>query len=313
MTLYSCYTDCQEFVNDSSVNVETASLIGGNTTLSLACLAGATSLTPVAVTDFPATGSFNAYILDGPNSEIVSATVFGATLSVPAGTQAAHAAGVNVASAGVGGNLADLLIRASAMAENLCNQGPDGDGLARSLFATARTETLAGPSMYRAVFDRDNVLLIKPYHFPVRSVASISVQFGADTPVAVSTTYLVLPDGARVIHVPAPQQIAVNGAPVFYTPYPRGKPFYVTLSYTGGPCNGTTLSSVPYDIKEAVTFIALDRMAFRSNNLGVVMSRRGDVMFQHAAHTRGAGGVGGDSLFLMQAKEKLLPYMRDAL
>jgi hypothetical protein len=313
MTLYTCYTDCQDVVNNSSVNVELASLLGGNTTLAAGVAAAAVSLTPVSTTGFSATGTFQLYILDGANSEIATASVSGGNLSVPAGVAVAHTAGVNLVSAGIAGNLADIILRASSDVENICGQGPDGGD--RSLFQAVRSETFSGPTP-RAVFDRDNQLIVRPYRFPVVSVASASIQFGANVPIGINTTYLVLPDGARQIIIPAAQQYALQGylgVPFNYMPYPRAKPFYATLTYTGGPCAGQSLANVPYDIKEATTYIILDRLAFRSNTLGGTMFRRGDVMFQHAAHTRGGGGSGGggDSLFRMQAREKLGRYIRD--
>lgn len=219
MPLFSTYSDLPDFLANSSPSQDTASLVGGNTTLSVGCAQGATSLTVGSVANFASSGSFPAFILDGASSEVVTASVSGASLSVPAGTLAAHGAGASVSSAGTAGCLADLIATASAMVETKCKQG--AAGLDRSLWQQSRVEKLSGPTL-RAAFDVDHSLVLRPFHFPVASVTSISVQMGAAISANLDTTYLFIPDGAKTLVIPWAQ---VLGTPPLGVSWIGGGPF----------------------------------------------------------------------------------------
>src|SRR5690349_17005026 len=121
----NCYVDVPTFVR-GAMGVETASLLGGNSTLATAASSGATALTVVDGTNFPAG---TCWILDGMNSELVQiSTVAGTTLTLSASTPTtlAHGAGISVATNGTQGSLAEVLVRASAWAEGYCGQGRPG-------------------------------------------------------------------------------------------------------------------------------------------------------------------------------------------
>lgn len=306
MPLFSTYSDLPDFLANSSPSQDTASLVGGNTTLSVGCAQGATSLTVGSVANFASSGSFPAFILDGASSEVVTASVSGASLSVPAGTLAAHGAGASVSSAGTAGCLADLIATASAMVETKCKQG--AAGLDRSLWQQSRVEKLSGPTL-RAAFDVDHSLVLRPFHFPVASVTSISVQMGAAISANLDTTYLFIPDGAKTLVIPWAQVLGTPPLGVSWIgggPFPRNYGFVATLTYTAGPCPGTTLSSVPYPIKEATRLLVLDRLGFRRNPLGAASVRQGDVQQE----MRLRGDTTGRSLLEIRADELLDPYVQ---
>jgi hypothetical protein len=307
--LFSVYTDVPDLLANLSIPaVEVASLVGLNTTLSVGVSLGATALSVGSVSGAPTSGTFTAYILDASGaSERVSASVSGSALSVPAGTLAAHSAGVSVSSAGVGGCLADVIQRASAKLEAICKQGPEGGS--KSLWQASRTETLSGPNQYRAAIDHNQVFTIKPYRFPIISVSGVSLQIGAQASSALDTSFLVIPDGARTLSLPAPNLLTSSAQTVLTQRWPRNVPFWITLTYVGGPCAGPTLDTVPSDIREALYLLVLDYLGFRVNQYGMTMVRRGDVSYTHAAHTRGDAGAEG--LFTSQAKSLLEPYRAD--
>ncbi len=304
--LSSAYTDVVDFLASAVANIETASLIGGNTQLAADATLGAISLqVNSAAAPFPQSGSFTIWILDGPRSERLTASVTDAThLAVPAGTQAAHSASASVSSAGVAGSLADVILQASATVEYKCAQGPDGGE--RGLWQQSRVETLSGPGM-RAAIDRDKTVRVRPFHFPVVSVASIALQFGAQPSTTLDLTYLTLADGARSIEVPSPLFQTSTPPGYLATGYalPRARGFDVTLTYVGGPIAGTTLDAVPYAMKQATFLLILDRLAKRQNPMGVMSMRRGDVQWAYG----GRSSTKAESMLATEAEELLTPYM----
>src|SRR6185437_9499938 len=161
MAIFPIYCDLVEFLSDSAAAIETNSLIGGNATLHASYPAGSTSLVvdPVALAQTYAISGFGsgavsvqARILDGLQCEQVTITNVNTgtstlTLASP-GTQVAHAAGTNIASAGTAGSLAKALVDASRKAETFCRQGPAGVTGITGGNATART---GGPYSIGAV------------------------------------------------------------------------------------------------------------------------------------------------------------------
>jgi hypothetical protein len=309
MATFTVYTDVPDVLTNAALSVETASLIGGNATLTSACAAGATSLSVGSGQAFATSGTFTAWILDGPNSEsIAGCTYSGSSITVPSpGTTYAHAEGVSVSSAGTQGALASFIRDASAAVETYCRQGPDGGN--RSLWQQSWTETISGPYSSRAVIDRDGGISLKPYHFPVTAVSSLTVQYGAQSPVTIDRTYLVLPDAAQIVTVPAAQIIGaiIPGSVGWYGSYlPRNVSFWATLTYTGGPVAGTTLDSVPSDIRRATLYLVLDRLSLRINPTGAANLRRGDMSLE----ARLRGDTSGKSILRIDAEEMLYPYRR---
>ncbi len=310
MAVFTVYTDVVDFLANAASNQETASLVGGNATLQVGVSAGAQSLNVGTAQAFPTSPTtFQAWILDGPNSEaIYGCTYSGSILTIPApGTAYPHAAGVSISSAGTAGCLASAIRDASALMETICQQGRDaGD---RSLWQKSRVETLSGPNASRAHFDRDSSLVLRPYHFPVASVASVQVQVLAQTAVGIDTTYLVLPDGARTVIIPVASALGTPPPSIagqLWTAFPRHRNFWVTLTYTGGAVAGTTLDAVPSDLRRACFFLTQDILANRRNPGGWAMYRVGDVTIE----ARLRGDTEGKSLLYKAAAELLEPYTR---
>jgi hypothetical protein len=303
MALFTVYCDVNDFINNATANMETASLVGGNTTLSASVLAGATSLTiPTgAGTAFgspSASSPVQAWLLDGAQSEAVNITnITSGTVTLQSALLSGHAAGVSFSSAGVNGCLADTIARASSRLERLCRQGADGTN-DFSLYQKSRTEIYRAPSM-RCAFDVDNTLIIRPYHNPVVSVANAVVQIGSNTPATLALTNNVLPLNASTIEIPY-AQIQGSAPPLFYlySPFPRGVGAYITVTYVGGPIAGLTLAYVPYKIRSACLLLVADFVAVRINPEGATSVRRGDTAFT----------FGRKTILQQQAEDELQEY-----
>jgi hypothetical protein len=303
MATFSVYVDVPDTLANGNLNVEgvtpgaTTSLVGGNSTLSGGVSAGAQSLPLVNGSTF--SGTFELWILDGQNSESVrGCTISTNTITVPApGVAFAHSAGVSCSSAGTAGCLASIITRASALVESICGQG--GDATAdKSLFRKNRTELLRGPNSFRAAFDSDNALKLRPYHFPIISVASVSVQVGAMVSSALDLTYLQIPDGQRMLTIPYARYM-----PAAVT-FRRDLGFMASLTYTAGPAGGLTLDTVPMDIRDATYLLILDVIARRQNPQGAASVTRGNVTFE----ARLRGDKGGKSINRMDAEDLLQNY-----
>ncbi len=296
----SAYLDVPAYLR-AATNHETASLLGLATTIggSSTVAAGTTSL-PVASSTGWASGPL--WLLDGPSSEvcqvIASADGTHVTLAAP-GTQFDHVPGVSASQGGASGALAETILRASAWIENYCRQGSGATD--RSLFAIPRSERWGMPSL-RAYLDRDGVLVIRPGHFPIQSIASVAVELGQGQSVTLDATQAELPSSGRLIELPhrlwstpSPGQLLVleNGLS-------RGRRQWVTLTYTAG----LTPSAVPYDIQLACVWVTSELLAERRNPTGAASMRQGK--FQLDARLR--GDTSGDSILLLQAKHALDPY-----
>src|SRR5690242_7261701 len=102
----------------------------------------------------------------------------------------------------------------------------------------------------RAALDRDNVLLVRPGHFPVQSVAALAVESLPGQSFSLDVTQLELPTNGRLIEAPlfaalatAPgQPLPLAGAGLW-----RARRAWVTLTYTGG----ISIGAVPYDVQQA--------------------------------------------------------------
>jgi hypothetical protein len=295
----SAYLDVTGYLR-SAANQETASLLGLNTTTSGASQpAGTTSLAVAASAGWVAGP---AWLLDGASGEVVQVT--GSpdgthlTLAAP-GTALAHAAGVSVSQAGSAGALAEMIIRASAWIESYCQQGVPGD---RSLFATSRTERWTMPSS-RAHLDRDRVLVVRPGHFPVQSVAALSVEFGQGQSLAFDVSQAELPSAGRLVELPyllggspnpGQQALLASGG------LSRARRQWAVITYTGGFTPGAT----PFDVQQACAWVVSDFLGYRQNPAGAAEVRLG----KKALVARQRGDLIGDSILLLQAKAALESY-----
>lgn len=294
----SSYLDVPTYLR-AAANQETASLLGLNTTITGVPTVGTTNL-PVAVSAGWAAGP--AWILDGPSSEALQVTGSSdgthLTLAAP-GTLFAHTNGASISQAGTVGALAEIILRASAWIEGYCRQGVTGD---RSLYAATRTERWGMPST-RAYLDRDQVLAVRPGHFPVQSVSTLCVEFGQGQSLTFDATQIELPSAGRLIELPyllqaSPtpgQQLLLESVGLS-----RGRRQWAVLTYLGGFNAG----ALPYDIQQACAWVVSDLLAYRQNPGGAAEVRLG----KKAIVSRLRGDLSGDSILLLQAKAALEPY-----
>jgi hypothetical protein len=168
------------------------------------------------------------------------------TLAVP-GTALAHAPGISASQAGTAGALAEAILRACGWMEGYCHQGSAaGD---RSLYALSRTERWGMPEI-RAWLDGDDVLVVRPGHFPVQSVATLAAALTDGTVVNLDVTQAQLVASGRLIKLPvliAGGSLAVQGLAASGPLLSRSRRQWVTVTYTGGP----TVGAVPYDVQQA--------------------------------------------------------------
>ncbi len=275
MGTFAVYGDVSDFLANGGANVETASLTGGNTTLSAAIAAGATTLPIASTAGFPVSGSFTLYLLDGMLSERVSASISGGALLAPGGVASAHAAGISLSSAGTGGCLADVLIRASRAIENYCRQGPAG-GADRMLYAISRSETATGPSL-RCAIDPDWQLIIRPWRWPIQTLSAATLQWGSTSgdALALAASAAIITTAARRVVVPLAQAISATPATLGGCALSRGASFSANWTYTAGPCLGPTLADVPDDLRQACYLLAADILTQRQNPYGLSESQQG--------------------------------------
>ncbi|MBF6591864.1 MAG: hypothetical protein IVW57_15250 [Ktedonobacterales bacterium] len=304
MTTFAVYTDVEEFLTFSAFSVETSSLVGGRATLSADVSAGATTLPLSAITNF-ATGQ-TAWLLDGLTSEKVTITAVGGSSMTTSATAVGHSAGASVSTAGTHGCLAEQVTLACRKADQYCRQGALGS-LDRTLFALSRRETFTMPTS-RAYIDPNWTLTVTPYHFPVQSLTSLSLQNSASPAMTVDLSALVLPEGAKKISVP---QISLSGSGnttlLLAAPVALRQPnTWATLTYVGGPIIGATLASVPDDIRMAVWCYIAHLLAFRFNPAGVAMQSMGDT--RREFRLRGETGAKAKSLYRDEAEDYLAPY-----
>ncbi len=297
----SAYIDVPEYLR-AATNVETVSLLGLSTTVGGASsVAAGTVNLPVAASAGWVAGPL--WLLDGPYSEMVQVTgsADGTHLSLAApGTVFAHAPGVSASQAGSGGALAEALLRASAWIENYCRQGASaGD---RSLFAMSRVERWGMPSS-RAWLDRDDILCLRPGHFPVQSVASLSLESAPGQALSLDVSRVELVASGRLIELPL-AATALQPGQVHFTGVSRGRRQWVVAAYSGG----IAIGAVPYEVRQACIWVASEILGQRRNPTGAALVRQGKFELQ----ARPWGDRTGDSSLLLQAKAALEPY-RDGI
>jgi hypothetical protein len=215
----------------------------------------------------------------------------------------AHAAGVSISQAGSGGCLAEVILDASADAENYCMQGSDATD--HSLFALSRTERWEMPST-RAFLTNDLTLSIRTGHFPVQSISALSVDIGLGQTLTLDATHAELPSGGRVVELPYIMTNALTPGLEFlldrFGPYgfDRSGPYWANVTYIGGFNAG----AVPYDFQRAVVLMVSDLLSQRQNPTGaseIGLGKRKLVQRQR-------GDLVGDSLLLLRAHDLLDNY-----
>lgn len=285
----NAYLDVGEYLR-AATGQETASLLGLNTALAAPVAVGATALSVTATAGWAA-GPL--WLLDGPNSETVQviAAPDGATLTLAApGVSQAHGATVSASQAGPSGALAEIILRASAWAENYCRQGAPGN---RSLFALARVERWGMPGA-RAWREPDGGLTVRPSHFPAQSVAALSFESFPGQSVSLDVTQLELTASGTLIEAPAAALSAVALAPS------SPARCWVTLSYTAG----VTAGAVPGELRQALVWLVSAFLAQRRNPSGAAAVKLGRFELQ----ARPREDPSGDSILVIQAKAALQPW-----
>jgi len=300
MSTFAVYLAPDEFIANSSANVDPLSYVGLLTTLSTTAPAGSTSLSLSSATGAP-TGSAQFWILDGYTSEKVTGTITSTTLALSSPTLAAHSAGASISSAGIGGCLAQLIVDASRHVDTICRQGPKGV-LERTLYAVSRTERYSLQTS-RATVDSDGTLTMWPWHFPVQSLASIQLQAGAAPASAIDLSSMVLPEGARDIGIPFAGFSGSTYTGIWATSTSfRQENVWVALTYTGGPLTSMAVGDVSDDIKRACVYLVMHILGYRVNSTGAMSVSQGDI-------NRRFGIKGGNkSLLVLDAEDLLTPY-----
>ncbi len=306
--LMSCYLDVPTFARGAP-GVETASLVGGASTLATSFASGVTAITVSSGASFAAGP---AWICDGPNSELVAiASVSGAVLTLAAGLGASHAAGVSIATPGVAGALADVLARASSWVESYCGQGRPGAATDPTLFALARVETLRLPGPMAAL-DPSGVLTVRPPHFPVQTVSALALDWGQGVTWSLDPTQIKLPSFARSFDVPAPLPLpgslpGAPGLPRTWETLIRGRagPLWVNLTYVAG----LPAASLPWDFVQAVAWVACHLLGVRENPTGAAERHIGKKQLIN----RQRGDRDDTSFWLASARTALEPYRNRAL
>jgi len=287
-----------DFLREPS-GLETASLLGNSGRLSSAIDVGATAL-PVTPATTVVLNQFDRITLfDGSTTEVVqvASTVATGQTSIPllAGTQYAHAQYTPYCSDGGSGSLADQIIDASTWLENICQQ---------SLFEQTYTDTLRMPSM-RAAIDNEQQLAIRPRHFPVSSVAGLSVKSSQNTSIDYDAGQAIIDGTAQVVYVPALLSTGGGGTTYSLTAVrPRTANMWLTISYTAGYPAG----AMPGDVREAATLLLSDILAKRMNPSGAFEVQMGKRMVRVGPNT----DMSGESTLVKRAKQLLQNYSSEA-
>jgi hypothetical protein len=287
-----------DFLREPS-GLESASLLGNSGRLSSAMVAGATAL-PVTPTTIVTLAQFDRITLfDGPNTEVVqvASTVATGQASIPllTGTQYVHAQYTPYCSDGGSGSLSDQIIDASTWLENICQQ---------SLFQQTYTDTLRMPSM-RAALDNAQQLAIRPRHFPVSSVASLSLKSSQSDSLTYDPAQAIIDGTAQVVYVPA--LLSTGGGSTSYSLLPtrsRIANMWVTVSYVAG----YPAMAIPGDVREAVMLLLSDILAKRLNPSGAYETQMG----KRRIRLSSTADTSGDSALVKRARQLLQNYSSEA-
>lgn len=298
------YTDPYAYIRAASGHDATTVISNLTRIASPGITAGATSIPVSPAITVELSVNDIVTIFDGASSEevTVTSTTWQNSSSIPCtATQYAHATGTPLASDGTQGSLASMIIAASSEIEGYCRQP--------LLTATYSNEKLPLRSM-RASVTRDYALLIRPMHFPVQSVSSLTLQLNATTTFNLDASQIVI-DAATGSQVVTVQQMTsttgttslwgLSTPPAFPT-----TPGFVLISYTAGLFTATTL---PREVRQACTWLVSDLLSDRRNPTGAAETKYGDVQLT----TRLRGDTSGRSVLVIRAYEILDRYRQRAI
>ena len=297
------YIDVFDFLRGTT-GLETASLVGNTSHFTVAQTAGASALTVAARTVTTTLLPFDRItIFDGSQTEVVTVgtkTTSEAT-SIPllTGTTLAynHAIGVAWCSDGPSGSLADAIVDASAWMEKLCYQP--------LLQATYTDETIDMPGMRASVNNRGS-LTFRPWHFPVTTIAALSIAT-ADSSQAmhydVSNAFIAGNKrlcSIRDLRLLNNQQITVTNVNSSWAVPDRNAEAALYLTYTAG----YQYASLPPDIKEVAILVASDIIGKRHNPIGAAQVNSGGINVT----TYLRGDLTGESGLIKRAMQILSKY-----
>lgn len=175
----------------------------------------------------------------------------------------------------------------------------------------SRTERYRLPGPH-AVIDPSGMLTLAPLHFPVQSIASLTLDWGNGQTWALDATQIELPENARCVNLPAP--LPVTGTTGMLGMLPRGwstvamqraGPLWVLATYTGG----LTAGVLPADFVQAVCWVACHLLGYRENPTGAAERRLG----KKALVSRLRGDTTDASTLLTDAKAILRAYRNVAM
>lgn len=294
------YIDVYDYLR-AGTGQDTSSLVGNVAKLAQNISTGATLL-PISpsLTVALQIGDL-VTIFDGSNTEIVTITTaasIGDTSIHVSATQYAHALNVALCSDGTQGSLADRIIAASAEIENYCRQP--------LLQATYSNERLPLRTM-RAAITRDYTLMLRPKQFPVQSVSSVILQLSNGITLGLDVSEAFIDADARLIQLLQLTSTS-GGSTTFWgntspPAYPT-TPGYVEVSYTAG----YAYTSLPYDVKQACTWLTSDLLSDRMNPTGATMFRLGNLEIQAKSNS----DRDSNSLLVKRAYQRLDPYRQRA-
>lgn len=302
----NCYVPNVQTFQEVALGIMTAPLLGLNTYLNGTMTAGVSTLT--VLTSVGVQPGQNLWILDGPNTEQVQAS-----LSNPAPTTTSvallnptlntHASGVNLAGPGSKGSLPALFVRASTLMEEYCLQGNLAD---RGLFLTARSEKLEFMTN-RAHVDTNYSIVARPRWFPVVSVTSAAVEVMPGSATALSTTTVEYDGNLQRLTWPQAQTPlgvqSLMGWQLTGLPIARSDQAWLALSYTAG----VSPTNVPYVIIEAATLFTMELLTYMQNPTGAAIVRRGDAEIIQRLRGRDQEST-YDGIFANRAKQLLVPF-----
>lgn len=294
----------------SAPSIATALVLGANTRFASSAIAGAASLTVESTLGI--LPGQDIYLFDGPNTEIIRAdptnpTPTATSIALASGvtTQFAHSAGVNVATGGARGSLPQMIIQASAWIENYCQQGILGD---RSLFSHSHSERLRMPST-RAKIDPWYSLAVRTRAFPVESVTSLTLDFGAGVTMSLDATQVKIDATGRSFVLPYVQAVGSTsgvGALALLSgpPIARDEQGWLEVVYVAG----FTWPDLPWNLQTATSLATQEYLAAIQNPTGAAEIRQGDTMILQ--RQRGSGGKETSiyGLFMSQAMALLDEY-----
>lgn len=273
----------------------------GNIGRIAACAAGATSLTLIQ----PLTGATlnqydDLYLFDGPSSEVLHVGAGGAAAgatSIPlqAATQYVHSGGQAYCTDGTQGSLGQALFEASRWLEDICYQ---------SLWqATYTSEVVAMPTM-RAAIDNQGGLNIRPLHFPVTSLSSLSVATSdSSSAIDYDPTEAQIDSLQRLVSVPVlkPLNSGQQSLTSQFSPsLSRSQKAWLSITYTAG----FATSTLPWTVTRAAMLLTNEMLAQTANPIGADSISQGKRSVAFVIR----GDTSGDSLLVKQAKQLLGRY-----